>query len=109
MLMLRPKSVIPIWTAGADHPTAEQRQQTQSRTLLKCVGSLGELIEDKHATCILAIRPDKLEAEAAAAHKESLTFLGTMVAASDLRRPRCQMSARRTADLRRCTWPQSFA
>ena len=44
-------------------------------------------IEDKHATCI-AIRPAKLEAEAAAAHKERLTFLGTMVAASVARAAR---------------------
>ena len=31
---------------------SEQRMQTESRTLLECVSSLGELVEKKHATCI---------------------------------------------------------
>ena len=61
---------------------SEQRQQTEARTLLGCVSSLGELVEKKHATCI-ASRVAELEtASAAAAHRENLGFLGTMMAAA---------------------------
>ena len=45
---------------------SEQRMQTESRTLLECVSSLGELVEKKHATCI-ANRVAELETASAAA------------------------------------------
>lgn len=59
---------------------SEQRMQTESRTLLECVSSLGELVEKKHATCI-ANRVTELEtASASAAHRENFGILGTMMA-----------------------------
>ena len=74
---------------------SEQRMQTESRTLLECVSSLGELVEKKHATCI-ADRVAELEtASAAAAHRESLGCLGTMMAAATAR----ATSERREAEL----------
>ena len=74
---------------------SEQRMQTESRTLLECVSSLGELVEKKHATCI-ANRVAELEtASAAAAHRENLGALGTMMAAATAR----ATSERREAEL----------
>ena len=60
---------------------SEQRQVSKSKcpTLLECVPSLAELIQNKHAACI-AERTAELEAATAtAARKKSLGFLGTMM------------------------------
>ena len=68
-----------IWIADADHPSSASRPSPEDAARVRRLARRAHrgCIEDKHAICI-AIRPAKLEAEAAAAHKESLTFLGTI-------------------------------
>ena len=46
--------------------SSASRRETESRTLLECASSLGELVENTHATCI-AHRVAELETASAAA------------------------------------------
>jgi len=61
----------------------EHRMKSNANpTLLRCIDSLGELIEKKHAECIAARAAEVEAAAAAAAHREGQRVFGTMMAAS---------------------------
>lgn len=61
----------------------EQRMTSKTNpTLLQCIDSLGELIEEKHAECIAKRAAEVEAAAAAAAHKDGLGAFSTMMAAS---------------------------
>ena len=68
-------------------------------TLLACVQSLRELIETKHADCIAAKLAEDEAAAAAAARKQNLGCLGTMMDAAKEAAVKKGAAKRRTAEL----------
>ena len=84
---------------SSERNPSRQTSKKKCPTLLACVQSLRELIETKHAHCIVAKLTEDEAADAADARKQNLGFLGTMMDTAKEAAVKKGAAKRRTAEL----------